>query len=336
MMRPKLAFAMSPGKTRFVFDEAALSRLGELCEVLSDEPLHDFTDAAARAVLHDTEILVTGWGCPFISREVVAAAPRLKLIAHAAGTVKYHLDPVVFEAGIAVTNAVAANAVPVAEYTLAMIILANKQALQFRDLYREDRTRGTSYALMDTPIGNYRRTVGIVGASHIGRRVVELLRPFDFTVLLYDPHVRPGDEICRHAELVDLDELIARSDVVSLHAPSLPSTRHMIGRRELGLMRNGATLINTARGALVDEAALVAELETGRVSAVIDVTDPEIPAPDSPLFTLPNVVLTPHIAGAVGSERSRLGNLMVEEIERFAAGRPLHHQVQPSLLLQLA
>ncbi len=335
-MRPKLAFAMSPGKTRFVFDEAALSRLGELCEVLSDEPLHDFTDAAARAVLHDTEILVTGWGCPFISREVVAAAPRLKLIAHAAGTVKYHLDPVVFEAGIAVTNAVAANAVPVAEYTLAMIILANKQALQFRDLYREDRTRGTSYALMDTPIGNYRRTVGIVGASHIGRRVVELLRPFDFTVLLYDPHVRPGDEICRHAELVDLDELIARSDVVSLHAPSLPSTRHMIGRRELGLMRNGATLINTARGALVDEAALVAELETGRVSAVIDVTDPEIPAPDSPLFTLPNVVLTPHIAGAVGSERSRLGNLMVEEIERFAAGRPLHHQVQPSLLLQLA
>lgn len=335
-MRPKLAFAMSPGKTRFVFDEAALSRLGELCEVLSDEPLHDFTDAAARAVLHDTEILVTGWGCPFISREVIAAAPRLKLIAHAAGTVKYHLDPVVFEAGIAVTNAVAANAVPVAEYTLAMIILANKQALQFRDLYREDRTRGTSYALMDTPIGNYRRTVGIVGASHIGRRVVELLRPFDFTVLLYDPHVRPGDEICRHAELVDLDELIARSDVVSLHAPSLPSTRHMIGRRELGLMRNGATLINTARGALVDEAALVAELETGRVSAVIDVTDPEIPAPDSPLFTLPNVVLTPHIAGAVGSERSRLGNLMVEEIERFAAGRPLHHQVQPSLLLQLA
>lgn len=335
-MRPKLAFAMSPGKTRFVFDEAALARLGELCEVLSDEPLHDFTDAASRAVLHDTEILVTGWGCPFISREVVAAAPRLKLIAHAAGTVKYHLDPVVFEAGIAVTNAVAANAVPVAEYTLAMIILANKQALQFRDLYREDRTRGTSYALMDTPIGNYRRTVGIVGASHIGRRVIELLRPFDFTVLLYDPHVRPGDEICRHAELVDLDELIARSDVVSLHAPSLPSTRHMIGRRELGLMRNGATLINTARGALVDEAALVAELETGRVSAVIDVTDPEIPAPDSPLFTLPNVVLTPHIAGAVGSERSRLGNLMVEEIERFAAGRPLHHQVQPSLLLQLA
>jgi phosphoglycerate dehydrogenase-like enzyme len=335
-MRPKLAFAMSPGKTRFVFDAAALARLRELCEVLSNDPLHDFETPPARDILRETEILVTGWGCPFISREVVAAAPALKLIAHAAGTVKYHLDPVVFEAGIAVTNSVAANAVPVAEYTLAMIILANKQALHFRDLYREDRTRSSSYALMDTPVGNYRRTIGIVGASHIGRRIIELLRPFEFSVLLYDPHVRPGDDVCRHAKLVDLEELIARSDVVSLHAPSLPSTRHMIGQRELGLMRNGATLINTARGALVDEAALVAELATGRISAVIDVTDPEIAAPDSPLFTLPNVFLTPHIAGAVGSERARLGNLVVDEIERFTAGRPLNHQVQPSMLRQLA
>jgi phosphoglycerate dehydrogenase-like enzyme len=189
---------------------------------------------------------------------------------------------------------------------------------------------------MDTPIGNYRRTVGIVGASHIGRRVIGLLAPFDVAVLLYDPHVQPDDEICRRAPLVGLEELLAGSDVVSLHAPSLPSTRHMIGDRQLRAMRDGATFINTARGALVDEAALIAELATGRISAVIDVTDPEIPPPDSPLFTLPNVFLTPHIAGAIGTERSRLGDLAVDEIERFIAGRPLQHQVQPSLLRQLA
>src|SRR5690606_36207563 len=139
---------------------------------------------------------------------------------------------------------------------------------------------------------------GIVGASHIGRRVIDLLKPLECDVLLYDPYVRPGDPITREAKLTSLDDLIARSDVVSLHAPSLPSTRHMIGRRELALMRDGATLINTARGALVDEGALVATLETGRVHAVIDVTDPEIPPPDSPLYRLPNVFLTPHIAGA--------------------------------------
>jgi len=335
-MRPHLAFAMAASKTRFVFSKAALDRLARSCDVLTPAPLEDLSTPATRAILHETEILVTGWGSPFISREIVSAAPNLKLIAHAAGTVKYHLDPVVFEAGIAVTNAVAANALPVAEYTLAMIILANKQVFRFRDLYRAEPNRGSSHALMDTPIGNYKRTIGIVGASHIGRRVVELLAPFDFTVLLYDPHVAPDDHICRQAELVSLDQLLVRSDVVSLHAPSLPSTRHMIGARELRLMQDGATLLNTARGALVDEAALLAELETGRISAVIDVTDPEIPAPDSAFFRLPNVFLTPHIAGAIGTERARLGNLVADEVERFIAGEPLHHRVHPELLRQLA
>jgi phosphoglycerate dehydrogenase-like enzyme len=327
---------MAAGKTRFVFSDAALERLAQTCDILTPTPLEDLSSPAARATLNETEVLVTGWGSPFISREVVSAAPNLKLIAHAAGTVKYHLDPVVFEAGIAVTNAVAANALPVAEFTLAMIILANKQVFRFRDLYRADPDRSSSHALMDTPIGNYNRTIGIVGASHIGRRVIELLASFDYTVLFYDPHVSAGDEITRRAELVPLDQLLARSDIVSLHAPSLPSTRHMIGARELRLMQDGATLLNTARGALIDEAALLADLETGRISAIIDVTDPEIPPPDSAFFRLPNVFLTPHIAGAVGSERSRLGDLVVDEIERFVAGRPLQHQVQAALLRQLA
>ena len=233
-MRPRLALSMAASKTHFVFSDDALSRLAQTCDILTPQPLEDLSTPEARAILHDIDILVTGWGSPFISREVVSAAPSLKLIAHAAGTVKYHLDPVVFDAGITVTNAVAANALPVAEFTLAMIILAKTQVFRFRDLYRAAPQRGTSHALMDTPIGNYRRTVGIVGASHIGRRVIELLAPFDYTILLYDPHVAATDPICRHAELVALDELLARSDIVSLHAPSLPSTRHMIAARELG------------------------------------------------------------------------------------------------------
>ena len=335
-MRPRLAFAMAPAKTRFVFDEPAIARLAELCDIVTTEPLTDFSTDSARKSLADTEILVTGWGCPFISKEVIAAAPRLRLIAHAAGTVKYHLDPAVYAAGIAVTNAVDANAVPVAEFTLAMIILANKRVFEFRDIYRADPTRASSHALMDTAIGSYRRTIGVVGASHIGRRVIDLLKPLDCDVLLYDPHVSPGDPITREVELTGLDDLIARSDTVSLHAPSLPSTRHMIGAREFGLMRDGATLINTARGALVDEAALIAALETGRIAAVLDVTDPEIPPPGSALYRLPNVFLTPHIAGAIGTERARLGNLVADEVGRFIAGRPLQHQVSYALLEQLA
>jgi phosphoglycerate dehydrogenase-like enzyme len=335
-MRPRLAFAMAADKTRFVFNEQLVERLSESCEILSAIPIEEFSSLASRTLLRDAEILVTGWGCPFISPEVLALAPRLRLIAHAAGTVKYMLDSGVFEAGVAVTNAVDANAVPVAEFTLAAIILANKRAFEFRELYRADPTRAASSALMDEPIGNYKRVVGLVGASRIGRRVLRLLRAFDYTVLLHDPFVRPYDEICEGVDLVGLDELFARADVVSLHAPSLPSTRAMVGRHQLALLRNGACLINTARGALIDEAALVAELETSRISAVIDVTDPEIAPPNSPLYRLSNVFLTPHIAGAIGTERLRLGLLIVEEIERFVAGRPMLHAVEPTLLERLA
>ena len=335
-MRPKLAFAMAADKTRYVFDDAALARLGRICDVVQAAPLEEFDSAAARSVLGQINILVTGWGCPFVSAQLVRAAPNLKLIAHAAGTVKYTLDPAVYAAGIAVTHAADANAVPVAEFTLAAILFANKRVFELRDRYRADPSRRSAYQLMDEPIGNYRRTVGLVGASRIGRKVAKMLQGFDFEVLLSDPFVRLGDAVLAGAELVDLETLLSRSDVVSLHAPSLPVTRAMIGAAQLALMRDGATLINTARGALVDEAALIAELESGRLQAVIDVTEPEIPPRDSPLFRLPNVFLTPHVAGAVGTERLRLGQMAIAEVERFVAGLPLQYGVEPEMLERLA
>ncbi len=126
------------------------------------------------------------------------------------------------------------------------------------------------------------------------------------------------------------------SDVVSVHAPALPSTQGMIDRRHLALMRDGATLINTARGIIVDETALIDELRTGRIDAIIDVTHPEVPEPASALYDLPNVFLTPHIAGAIGDERERLGEFIVEEIERYIAGRPLFSAITPAALERMA
>ena len=335
-MKLRLALAMDPHKTRYVIDDETMARLSSTCNVISAEPLREFASAGAREVLGSVDVLVTGWGSPFISSDVLNAAPHLRLVAHAAGTVKSLVDPVAYERGVLVTHAADANAVPVAEFTLAAIIFANKRVWQLRDFYNSDRTRRSSYALMDEPIGNYRRTVGIVGASRIGRRVIAALQALECGVLLYDPFVLAGDPLAAQVELVDLNTLFARSDVVSLHAPSLPTTRGMIGAHQFKLMRDGATFINTARGAIVDEAALVAELETGRISAVIDVTDPEIPDESSALYRLPNVLLTPHIAGAVGLERSRLGRLVADEIERFANGQPLQFAIEPQLLERLA
>lgn len=333
--RPTLAFAYDPIYTERVFAPEQLSRLAGCCDVLSLDPMLRFDTPEALALLRDTEILVTAWGPPQIDATTLAAAPRLRLIAHAAGSVKYFMTPDVIEA-VVVTSAVAANAVPVAEFTLAAILFANKRVFEFRDLYRSGRNHLRTHPLTASPLGNYGRTIGIVGASRIGLKVIELLAPYDFDVLLYDPYATPAQAHALGVELVDLDELMRRSDVASLHAPALPETRELIDARRLALLRDGATFINTARGSVVDQAALQRELVAGRISAVLDVTEPEVLPVDSPLYDLPNVLLTPHIAGAVGVERERLGTLVVNEVERFARGEPLQHRVLPELLGRLA
>jgi len=321
--RPAIAFAMRTERTQHVFTPELVRQLGEIACLLDEEPMTRFDDERSKRLLAEAEILVTGWGAPLIDEAALAAAPRLRFIMHAAGTVKGIVDDCVFDAGVTVSHAAAANALPVAEFTLAAIIFAGKQVFRFRELYAADKGRIRSERLLGQPIGNYQRTVGIVGASRIGRRVIELLRPFDYRLLLFDPLVSEGAASALKVEKIDLDNLMAYSDIVSLHAPSLPETRHMIDARRLSLMKHGATLINTARGALIDEAALIDRLKAGAIHAIIDVTDPEVPQKDSPLYDLPNLFLTPHIAGAIGFERTRLGEMAVEEIARFVEGRPL-------------
>jgi phosphoglycerate dehydrogenase-like enzyme len=162
--------------------------------------------------------------------------------------------------------------------------------------------------------------------------VLELLRPFDFEVLLADPHVEADEAARLGARLVGLDALMAGADIVSVHAPDLPETRRLVNAERLAAMKDGAVLVNTARGSLVDTDALVAELATGRISAILDVTDPEPLPTDSPLFDLPNLFLTPHVAGSQGNELARMGRFIVEEAERLAAGEALLHAVDPRLL----
>lgn len=327
MTLPTVVFAMQPERTRHVLTPELFARLGAFARIPDQRPVTEFADERSQRLLAEAEVLVTGWGAPFIDAAVLARAPRLRLIVHAAGTIKGLVDESVFDAGVKVSHAAEANAVPVAEFTLAAIIFAGKQVFRFRDVYAVDRGRERTQTLQGEAIGNHRRTVGIVGASRIGRRVIELLYLLDYRLLLYDPLVSDAEAMALKAEKVDLDTLMARSDIVSLHAPLLPETRHMIDNRQLALMKDGATLINTARGALVDEAALIEKLQSGAINAVIDVTDPEIPDENSPLYDLPNVFLTPHIAGAIGLERTRLGEMAVDEVARFLEGSPLLFEV---------
>ncbi|GAA3107349.1 hypothetical protein GCM10020001_026640 [Nonomuraea salmonea] len=153
--------------------------------------------------------------------------------------------------------------------------------------------------------------------------MIELLRPFALDVLVADPYLNEDLGVAH----VGFDELFERSDVVTVHAPDLPETRHLVSAARLASMRDGATLINTARGALVDQDALIAELTSGRLYAVLDVTDPDPLPPGSPLYDLPNVLLTPHVAGSLGGELARIADLAVDEVARYARGLPFAHGV---------
>lgn len=324
--RPRTLLAMDPTVTTTLLSPRTLRRLAQAAEVDLGLVVDDFSQADALSALRDTEVLLTFWGCPPVDDYVLTAAPRLRAVVHAAGSVKAHVTEACWERGIVVSSAAAANALPVAEFTVAAVLLSNKRLLEVREAYR--RIRGEhDWRAAFPDVGNYRRTVGIIGASRIGRRVLELLRPYDLEVIVHDPHLSSADAAALGIRSVGLDELCETSDVVSVHAPAIPETRHMIDRHRLGLMRDGATLINTARGSLVEQDALTEELVAGRLYAVLDVTEPEVPPAGSPLYELPNVLLTPHFAGSFGNEVQRMADSAVDEIARYAAGLPFAHPV---------
>ncbi|MEU7319312.1 hydroxyacid dehydrogenase [Streptomyces griseoviridis] len=330
---PTALFAMDPAHLPALFPPPVLARLRELVRIDPGLVVRDFADQPA-ASLAEVEILITGWGCPHIGADVLAAMPRLRRVLHAAGSVRSLLGPAVWERDIAVSSAVYANALPVAEYALAAILLAGKDAFVRRERFRVETVYPPPADYAD--VGNLGRRLGIIGASRVGRRLLELLRPFDFDVSLYDPYVDEAEALALGAVSLPLDELLRGSDIVSLHAPDIPETYRMLDRRRLALIRDGGVLVNTSRGALIDPDALTDELVSRRLSAVLDVTEPEPLPADSPLYGLPNVFLTPHIAGSLGNELSRLGSTVVEELERDRAGLPPQHAVRSADLTRAA
>ncbi len=302
---------MSPEVFDLLFDDSRMARLRALCP--SSPRGIDEGD------ISDTEILLTSWGAPRLDAPLLDRMPRLRAVVHAAGSVQQLVSDELWERGITVTSAADANAVPVAEYTFATIILAFKRAfvhmrspstvLEWRDLVGSAR------------YGSVGRTVGIVGFSRIGRRVVRMLGQLDgIRILVADPFVSRETVAEAGAELVPLDDMLGRVDVLSLHAPALPETRHMIGAAELAALRDGATVINTARGWILDHDALLAECASGRLDAVLDVTEPDPLPVDAPLRRLPNVALTPHIAGSMGTEARRLADSALDDVEALLHG----------------
>jgi phosphoglycerate dehydrogenase-like enzyme len=223
-----------------------------------------------------------------------------------------------------VTHSNESLAEAVAEFTLGAILMARRDAFASAARFRTG-DRSHSPQMMHEVRGS---VIGVIGASAIGRRVMKLFAPLGVTLLLADPFCTREDAATYGARLVELRELLRSSDTVTLHAPITRSTIGMLGAAEFALMKDGSLFVNTARGRLIDHDALLHELQTGRISALLDVTDPTEPLPpDSPFFTLNNCVVLPHIAGASSQARIRQGQYSVDETIRYLRGEPLRFQV---------
>jgi phosphoglycerate dehydrogenase-like enzyme len=325
--RPLALLVMDAPTFALQFRSDELRRLSQLVHL--DEPVcvHDLDSPEVRARLCSVEVLLTSWGAPHLTEERLAAAPQLQAVLHCAGSVRGLIDDSIWRHGVVVSSAAEQNAVPVAEFTLAAIIMAGKKAPFLAAQARRGRN-GWVDALGREDLSNRGRTIGVVGFSRIGQRVVRLLRMLDTAeVLVSDPYADAESVAEAGGRLVTLDDLLLRAEILSLHAPLLSETRHLIGTRELAMLPDGATLINTARGALVDHDALLLECSSGRIDAILDVTDPEPLPSDSPFHELLNVMITPHIAGSLGAEARRMSSHAIAELDRWLDGSSLSSPV---------
>lgn len=277
--------------------------------------------------LREAETIVSSWGGAVLDDELLAAMPNLKVYFYGAGSIHELMTEAAWKRGIRITSAAEANAIPVAEFVLAQTLFSLKRGWEYMQLAKDDTPKLWQ---MNKPVaGAYRSRVGIVGLGKIGRKTCELLKPFDVEVLAYSIDTSAGLATqLGGVVFASLEEIFRECDVVSIHLPLNKETEGIIGKELFSMMTPDSTLINTARGAIVNQAELIEFLQARPdVYACVDVTDPEPPESGSPLFDLPNVVLTPHLAGSMGHEARRLGRYMIEDIDRYLSGRSLNGEV---------
>ena len=283
--------------------------------------------AADPSALADVSLIFSGWGMARVDEAFLAAAPNLEAIFYAAGSVRYFVTDAMWERGVRLTSGYGANAEFVAPFTLAQIILSLKRVWHFANKLRREETYN-SFSKEPLP-GLYTGVVGLISLGQVGRRVARLLQEtLPVRVLAYDPFLTPQTAAELNVEPVGLAEMFRSCDVVSLHTPRLPETVGMITGAHLASMKANATFINTARGAVVNEPEMIAVLQRRPdLFALLDVTHPEPPPAGSPLYSLPNVLLTPHIAGAHNTECLRMGRMMVAELDRYLAGERMEYEI---------
>lgn len=324
-------YVMSPDLFDEVYTPETRKHIQSLIEI--EDEVVDLTTMPAD---DQVEVLLGGWGMQELTEEVLDKLPNLKVIFYAAGTMKGIVTDGVWKRGIRITTANQANAQPVAEFALGQILIAMKNTYALARQVKENQGYLIG-PMRDDITGLYQTTVGITSLSAIGKQVIQLLKPFDVNIQVYDPYGTEEVADQLGVSLVSLETLFASSDVVTIHTPLLPDTEKMVNKDLLASMKQNTTLINTARGGLIDEEALVAVLKDRTdLTAVLDVTNPEPPEKGSVMYDLDNIVLTPHIAGSAGAERKRLGDAMAGEIAQYLEKDQLSFEVTEDMFNKMA
>jgi len=278
--------------------------------------------------IKEIEYIFSTWGMPQLKESQIAELSRLKAVFYAAGSVKYFAEPYL-KRGIKVISAWAENAKPTAAFALGQVLLSCKGYFRHAREYRIKKSGIWSI----TKDGFYGCKVGIIGAGKVGRRLIELLKPFGVEILVYDPYLNAQQAIKLGASKASLEKIFKECRVVSNHLPDIRETKGALNASLFSSMMKNATFINTGRGAQVNENDLIRVLKKRKdLTALMDVTSPEPPKKDSALFKLPNVILSPHIAGAYGKEQVLLADCVIEEFKAFKSRKKLKYEIKLEML----
>lgn len=308
-------------------DESFLAGTSEVAEAILRVETQDssgvvYTDHVLKSVA-DAEVLIVHFNA--VNQTLMDAAPNLKMIGVMRSGVENVDLKAASERGIKVCNSPGRVSEPVADMTLALMLAVN------RNISKSDITRKGTWPAGLTkwdPMLMCETVVGLVGFGIIAQKVAKRLQGFGTKVIAYDPFAKPEVAEALGVELVSLEEVMSRSDMVSVHARLLPETQHLVGAKEIALMKPTGVLINTARAGLVDEEALIKALQEKKIGgAALDVYATEPLPDDHPLLKLDNVLLMPHKAGAGGNYLMLTTNAMREEVTRYLKGEELQFQI---------
>ena len=290
-----------------------------------------------KTFLRETEVIITTWNfLPLSDAQIQEYFPKLRLVLYGAGSVQGFARPFL-NRGIKVVSAWGAIAVNVAEFASSLVIMANKGYFQVLNTYKKDGHRAASKLCADTFPGNYNIKVGILGVGMVGTMVVERLKLSNLEILAYDPFLPDEKAKKLVVRKVSLEELFSECQTITNHMANNPQTEKMLTYRLFSLMKDNASFVNTGRGASVVEADLARALreKPGR-TAILDVTHPEPVQEGHEFLSMPNVFLTPHIAGSANVEVIRLADCMFDELRRFKAGEKLLFEVTLPMLETMA